>query len=161
MEALLTVKQMAEILSVSTRTARRILERRELPFIQNPLRVCRTDLDSWLASGKVEMSLARRLLRQSGTLALNPLGGGLNLASTTAKGRLVFGSVYKRTNCKHWTIDYLDYRIIQDNGKPKRVQEVVKRAVTKQDALNALRAKEKEVIGTDEIEGESISFKEY
>lgn len=160
---LLTVREMSEFLGVSRRTGYRLIGRGDIPYYHDVggIKIKRTDLESWLRYGKVMASLSRRQLRQSVTESLNPLGGGVILGSAAEKGCLLFGRVYKRATCKHWTIDYLDYRMIQENGKPKRQQEVIRGASTKQDALRALREKEKEVIGTDEIEGESITFRDF
>lgn len=157
MEVLLTVKQMGSYLNMSTRTARRILERRELPFIQNPLRVYRTDLESWLSDRRVEMSLSRRLLRKVMTTPLKyPIGGGIgDMTKVKSKGRLNFGgSVYIRKCGKHWTIDFYT-----QNGE--RVQRVIKDARNREEALEALRVAVIKEFGIEDGQRKAISFKEF
>jgi len=55
---ILTIEELAELLKVSTRTIRRIIRRRELPYIRigRQLRFRRGDVDAWLESSTIARS---------------------------------------------------------------------------------------------------------
>lgn len=152
---LLSVRQMSEFLGVSVRTGYRYLEKREFPYIKEPLRIRRDDLEHWLNEGKVEALLSRRLIRKSLTIPIkNPLGGGVILTSATERGCLAFGSAYKRKKCKHFTIDYR-------NKDGKRVQRVIKDAKNQEEAEEALRIAFIKEFSIEDGRKQHIGFREF
>ena len=55
---ILTIEELADLLKVSTRTIRRIVKRRELPYIRigRQLRFRRESIDAWLDSSTIARS---------------------------------------------------------------------------------------------------------
>lgn len=163
---LLTVREMAEFLSVSVSTGYRYLSRREFPFIQKPLRIRRNDLENWLNTGKVEASLSRCLLRKAMTTPVPieyPNGGGNGGMARKAKskGRLVFdnGAILIRQTKNKRERFYIEFY----NAQNKRTREVVKNASNFTEAKAALdrRAQEEHDIKFGIIRRkEQITFNE-
>ena len=168
-DSLLTVKETAEYLGLSTITVYRYAEKSELPYIRKRfgLRFRKDDLDDWLNKDKRKAVSFTPIFPESLT-SLPPIvidkakGGKSKLVSK--KGQTCFnygfGRVYVRTyrsghSC--WTIDFRN-----ENGK--RIQKALANVQSREEAVFALRKKVAEIFNKKngiERRKESIGFREF
>jgi len=146
---LLSVKEASEYLGVSPTTIYRLKRDGKIPYIQKPgigIRLKLEDLGKWLDESSYKpCSLTPDLLRNKSILNnllacdISEPGGESELPKGKSKTRynLGFGAIYQRKTKKGIIRWYLDYQ--DENGK--RIQKLAKMAITKEEAVLALREK--------------------
>jgi len=140
-DSLMTVKDTADYLRVSTSTVYRYVE--GLPYYKMKLglRFRKEDVDVWLEKDKRKAitipCLPTKQLTNLDTIVINKWGGISELAKAKSKTRYNFGygAIYQRKTKSGKIRWYLDYR----DADGRRVQMVANNAVTKDEAIVALR----------------------
>ena len=177
MDRLLTVREAAEKLNCHPHSVYRLVESNEIPHIKRPgigLRFKNSRLEEWLEKS-TKTALEKRLNyidNQLFGLTLPPNNrivisdgkhkGGKGEMAKYAKSKsrynFGFGAIYSRKTVRGNQRWYLDY--YSESGK--RVQEVVRHAGCKEDALIALRTKVQSILrGQSGKDGGGPGFKEF
>jgi excisionase family DNA binding protein len=145
---LLTVKEVATYLGLSTCTAYRMVERREIPYVSlngRGIRFKQADVDEWLEKKKANPLLKLGLSTKA--LTLSPVcrtkephgktGGKSEMAKAKSKTRINFGhgAIYQRKTKDGEIRWYVDFK----NAVGRRVQRIATDAQSPQDAAQALQ----------------------
>ena len=137
--SLLTVKEVATQLKISTSTVYRLCKR-GLPHIHKTfgIRIQERALEKWTDQDKNIHLLAEKILQNALTNIppsdIDKAKGGIEVAiQKKGRRRFAYGSVYQRKPGGKWTIDFRD-----KNGR--RVQRISKHATCWEEANEALRA---------------------
>jgi excisionase family DNA binding protein len=177
-QGLLSVKEVSSYLGVSPSTVYRLAENREIPFIKRSglgVRFCQKSVGEWLEKSTHREAEKRLnyIINQQYNLTLPPSNcifsidgkykeGGKGEMAKHAKSKsrynFGFGAIYSRKTVRGNQRWYLDYY----SKSGKRVQEVVKHAGCKEDALIALRTKAQSILrGQTGEDGGDPGFKEF
>ncbi|MFX1532792.1 MAG: tyrosine-type recombinase/integrase [Promethearchaeota archaeon] len=136
-----TVKELAEYLSLSTGQIYNLVAKRELQFTKKKgvgLRFRKKDVDEWLDKGKCPNYEVVKNLNFPVDLSGEKddvIGRRLRMKGSRGYGD---GFVFPRKTSKGITRWYINY-YVGENGNRKRVERIVKNAVTRQDAIVALK----------------------
>ena len=144
---LLTVKDVASHLGVSHCTVYRLVKKREIPYVQigHDIRFKLGDVDVWVEARKAKPLPVLNL--PADALTLPPIchikgshgktGGIGEMAKAKSRARLNFGygAIFQRKTKDGRARWYLDFK----DATGKRVQRVVKNALSPQDAARALQ----------------------
>jgi len=136
--SLLTVKDVASRLKISTSTVYRVCKR-GLPHTRKTfgIRIREEDLDKWIHQDKRTFGLAENILHNALTIMppsdIDKAKGGIEVAiQNKGRRRFAYGSIYQRKPGGKWTIDYRD-----KNGR--RVQKISRHATCWEEAHESLK----------------------
>ncbi len=140
--SLLTVKEVAAQLKISTSTVYRLCKR-GLPHIHKTfgIRIQEEALDRWTDQDQSIQVLSEKILQNALTkippVDIDKAKGGIEVArSSRSRRNYGYGSVYVRITSEGISRYYIDYR----NKRGKRIQKLVKQASSWEMAEDALKA---------------------
>jgi len=130
MDKILSVRETAEYLGVSTSTIYRYAKKNEIPYIKKKfgLRFRQSEIEKWIDQDKRKTSISNKILIQALT---NPFAsnidkakGGIKRMANPKKGRqnYGYGAVYVRKTKKGYFRFYIDYYDKSGNRKQKLVK---------------------------------------
>ena len=160
-----TVKELAEYLSLSTGQIYNLVAKRELQFTKKKgvgLRFRKRDVDEWLDKGKCPNYDTVKNLNSPVDLSGEKddvIGRRLRMKGSRGYGD---GFVFPRKTKKGISRWYINYYVVK-NGEREREERVVKNAVTRQDAIVALREQNRKLFNQqNNVSGfkKDITFKE-
>ncbi len=138
--SLLTVKDVADRLKISTSTVYRVCKR-GLPHIHKTfgIRIQVKALDEWIDQGKsihvLTQNILRNVLTNMPPIGIDKAKGGIEVARKKTRHNYGYGAIYLRKTKKGIPRYYIDY---YDNSG-KRIQALIKHATNWNEAHEALK----------------------